>query len=385
MGSQAKYRKIAQLIERRIVEQRLSPGDSLPSERQLADEMGVAYGTVRLAYDALFRAGLVERHQGRGTFVSDPDKSRSASRRWRLGLLAVEMHGYESPYLRRLTYEIQRLARDAGYELIVDQMEMEDLVAGRMPPMIQRRSVDGFFIYGRVRDFHTRFLDEQALPYILVGNRPVGPEVPQITISAEKLGYQITRMLHDMDRSPIWLDADPSNTDYEAGQAILRGYTRAMNELVGAPLHLCKLRMNRVDQAAEQLSQSDLRRAAFIVQDWAASLLMSPLQARNKDAVNLLLAPVPSQELTELLDGPNVIPWSRVTYMREMAEPALEQLLACIEGKKKRPWSVRLEMRCARTTIDGKPGFALEVKPRQIRPGGGKRRAAAPPTDAWMT
>ena len=42
----------------------------MPNEFQLADEFGVSQGTVRKALDALAAEHLVERHQGRGTFVA---------------------------------------------------------------------------------------------------------------------------------------------------------------------------------------------------------------------------------------------------------------------------------------------------------------------------
>ena len=44
----------------------------LPSERDLAEEYGVAYGTVRRAMGLLRERGLVVSVHGRGTFVAEP-------------------------------------------------------------------------------------------------------------------------------------------------------------------------------------------------------------------------------------------------------------------------------------------------------------------------
>jgi DNA-binding GntR family transcriptional regulator len=44
----------------------------LPSERALAEELGVAYGTVRHAMEVLEADGIVRRVHGRGTFVVKP-------------------------------------------------------------------------------------------------------------------------------------------------------------------------------------------------------------------------------------------------------------------------------------------------------------------------
>ena len=45
----------------------------LPAEREIAQEYGVAYGTVRRAMGVLRERGLVETVHGRGTFAINPD------------------------------------------------------------------------------------------------------------------------------------------------------------------------------------------------------------------------------------------------------------------------------------------------------------------------
>lgn len=60
--------QLAELIERGD----LGAGDRLPPERDLAADLGVSRMTVRQAFDALARRGLIERGVGRGTFVAVP-------------------------------------------------------------------------------------------------------------------------------------------------------------------------------------------------------------------------------------------------------------------------------------------------------------------------
>ena len=45
------------------------PAEALPSEQALAAELGVSHGTVRKALDALVADKLLQRRQGKGTFV----------------------------------------------------------------------------------------------------------------------------------------------------------------------------------------------------------------------------------------------------------------------------------------------------------------------------
>jgi DNA-binding FadR family transcriptional regulator len=65
-----RYEQIAATLESEIRAGALSPGDRLPSERDLAQRMGVSRATVREALGALQLAGLVETRQGAGSFVA---------------------------------------------------------------------------------------------------------------------------------------------------------------------------------------------------------------------------------------------------------------------------------------------------------------------------
>ena len=65
-----KHRQISEEILSAIESGRWMPGDQLPSEDQLATEMSASLGTVQRALRSLVATGVVERHHGRGTFVS---------------------------------------------------------------------------------------------------------------------------------------------------------------------------------------------------------------------------------------------------------------------------------------------------------------------------
>lgn len=55
-----------------LVTTELTVGDAIPSERSLTEKFGVSRMTVRQAIDALVTEGVLERAQGRGTFVAPP-------------------------------------------------------------------------------------------------------------------------------------------------------------------------------------------------------------------------------------------------------------------------------------------------------------------------
>lgn len=77
------YQQLSDGIRSNIKLGKMAPGMQLPTVRDLADELGIARGTVKRAYDELEAAGIVEKMQGRGTFVryrqdsSDSRKERA--------------------------------------------------------------------------------------------------------------------------------------------------------------------------------------------------------------------------------------------------------------------------------------------------------------------
>ncbi|MWA01336.1 GntR family transcriptional regulator [Actinomadura sp. LD22] len=62
-------------IAARIAAGDLRPGSRLPSERELADEYGIAYMTVRRGTQELRDRGLILTVHGKGTFVADPPQN----------------------------------------------------------------------------------------------------------------------------------------------------------------------------------------------------------------------------------------------------------------------------------------------------------------------
>lgn len=78
------YLQVRDALAERIACGGLLPGAAFPSEGDLAREIGVSPGTVRKALQIMEMDRLIVRHQGRGTFVSDPSSDAFAARFTRL-------------------------------------------------------------------------------------------------------------------------------------------------------------------------------------------------------------------------------------------------------------------------------------------------------------
>ena len=64
------YEQIKVLLTQSLIAGEWHPGESIPSEQDLAQRFKVSQGTVRKAIDALAAENILIRRQGRGTFVA---------------------------------------------------------------------------------------------------------------------------------------------------------------------------------------------------------------------------------------------------------------------------------------------------------------------------
>jgi len=69
-GALPKYMHMSELLLREIAAGRLRVGDRLPPEREMAQGMGVAVGTLRKALARLTDLGVIDRRQGSGNYIA---------------------------------------------------------------------------------------------------------------------------------------------------------------------------------------------------------------------------------------------------------------------------------------------------------------------------
>lgn len=63
------YRQLVDAIRAAVKKGVLTAGQQLPTVQDLSADLGISIGTIKRAYDELDREGIVEKGQGRGTFV----------------------------------------------------------------------------------------------------------------------------------------------------------------------------------------------------------------------------------------------------------------------------------------------------------------------------
>lgn len=83
-----------------------SPGDQIPSERELSDMLGISRMTARRAIENLIRKGILERRSTQGTFVRQPSVLRRVGKDFALGLTQLLHDTGATPGSRLLRFEI---------------------------------------------------------------------------------------------------------------------------------------------------------------------------------------------------------------------------------------------------------------------------------------
>jgi GntR family transcriptional repressor for pyruvate dehydrogenase complex len=155
------YEQIVQQIEESVLNGKLKPGDQLPAERELAQQLGVSRTAVREAVKALREKGLVEAYSGRGTFVTD-GTTQAARQSFDLMVKIGQQEG--APHLAEL-----RLILEPGIAaLAAVRVTEDDLAAMREAVAVMDRAQDDPEAYIEADlDLHLALAETVANPLIL--------------------------------------------------------------------------------------------------------------------------------------------------------------------------------------------------------------------------
>src|ERR1700731_1689969 len=155
------YEQIVQQIEESVLNGTLKPGDQLPAERELAQQLGVSRTAVREAVKTLREKGLVEAYSGRGTFITD-GTSQAARQSFDLMVKLGQAEG--SPHLAEL-----RLILEPGIAaLAAARVQEPEIVALREAVTVMdgaQRDPEAYIEADL--DFHLALAEAAANPLIL--------------------------------------------------------------------------------------------------------------------------------------------------------------------------------------------------------------------------
>ena len=128
------YKAVAQQLQERILTD-LKPGDTLPSERELVQRLGVSRSSVREAVHSLELIGLLEVRQGVGTVVRDPLAGSPVSA-VADALLQKQKHIGELVDVRK--WIEPPVARIAAHHITTEQVEAMEQILRRQEEKLRR-------------------------------------------------------------------------------------------------------------------------------------------------------------------------------------------------------------------------------------------------------
>lgn len=136
-----KYVNLAEHLKEQIRSGALKPGDRLPSFGEVRERFGVSQHTVEKTHALLEKDLLIEREQGRGVFVAQPQR--------RAGTNVIAFFGLEEPrtrdpYWGRVLRGVQSGARELGLEV---------LILNSMNPALGWKHIEGVLVMGSAIDW----------------------------------------------------------------------------------------------------------------------------------------------------------------------------------------------------------------------------------------
>lgn len=161
------YKRVASAIEAQIVAGRLKEGELLPTEGDLAEQLGVHRSTVREGIRALENAGLVRRAAGKRLAIAIPEASDICTVITRaLGLMKISFQ-----QLWEMQMQLEPFAARLASQRITDEMQkaLRENVAS-----LRRNIEDDEYIPHSDTEFHRLITEAAGNAALSISAAPIG-------------------------------------------------------------------------------------------------------------------------------------------------------------------------------------------------------------------
>jgi GntR family transcriptional regulator of arabinose operon len=236
------YEKIYQHILHEIKSGVLKEGDRIPTELELADQFHVSRITTKKSLEILAQAGLIERHRGRGSYVSSnlpelhslaikeevDDLETPASGDWRLvGVIIPDFsESYGAKLLRAIEHQCSKLRIRMILKLTNDLREEEEVAIRTLVGM----GIDGLIVYPIHGEHYNGELLKLVLkdfPLVLLDRYLKGIDACSVCTNNKKAAQELTDYLLDKHHKHIAFVSTPPENTSTIEERIL-GYSDAL-------------------------------------------------------------------------------------------------------------------------------------------------------------
>jgi GntR family transcriptional regulator, arabinose operon transcriptional repressor len=222
------YYQVYASLQERIVAGEFAPGVALPSERQLVKDYQVSRITIVKAMDLLERDRLIDKQQGRGSFVVDQATHDCEGAPCRIALC---MPTFVDSYITAVLIGAARVALREGAHLQVIGIDGAEHETARVHSAIEG-GADGMLLFPRAQYPDARLYQElQAAryPFLLVDRYYRDLDTDWIVFDDEAAGYALTRILLAQGHRRIAVFPGDEVRVTSVHRRI-RGYQRALEE-----------------------------------------------------------------------------------------------------------------------------------------------------------
>jgi DNA-binding LacI/PurR family transcriptional regulator len=223
-----RYYQVYSSLQDRIRAGEFEPGAALPSERQLVKDYGVSRITIIKAMDLLEHDNLIEKQQGRGSFVTGCRQSDDGALGCRV---AFCMPDFGDSYIVSVLIGAARMAMRQGVQLQIVGVESEEREASRIREAIES-GANGLLVFPRSRYADSGLygdLCERGFPLVLLDRYFPQYDTDWVTFDDEGAGYALTR--HLISRGHRRIAIFPGHEVMVTSvHGRIQGYRRALEE-----------------------------------------------------------------------------------------------------------------------------------------------------------
>ena len=224
-----RYQQIYEYLLNEISEERLKPGDLIPSEKEICNLFDVSRITSKKALEMLVTKDLIFRRRGKGSFVSkifDPVEIQKKPHLFRT--IAFLIPAFNDSFGKSLVYSVEHACKAHGYQLILKLTHESPDEEEKALHVLDEENVAGILMLPVRSEHYNAELLRQILkkrPIVFVDRSMKGLPVPSVMTDNVSASEAAIKQLFNKGHQHVAFYSYVINTSTVEDR--LQGYTKA--------------------------------------------------------------------------------------------------------------------------------------------------------------